>query len=102
MKLISSMMIFSCALLSGSSHADISNPQESSVQIHKKINLNTASAEDLVHVVKGVGRKRALAIIQYRQKHGQFRNITDLAAVKGLGIRFVQTHRSELDAKLVC
>lgn len=102
MKIISSMMILSCALLTGSSHADISNPQETFVQIHQKINLNTASVEELIHVVKGIGRKRALAIIQYRQKHGQFRNITDLASVKGLGIRFVQTHRSELDAKLVC
>lgn len=102
MKIIASMMILSCSLLTGSSHANVSLTQETSAPIHKKINLNTASVTDLLHVVKGIGQKRAQAIILYRQKHGQFRNITDLASVKGLGLRFVQTHRSELDAKLVC
>ena len=100
MKLIGSMIVLSCSLLSSSSHAEQLAP--SSIRIQHKINLNTASAKDLLHVVKGIGKKRALAIVQYRQKHGQFRNITDLAAIKGIGLRFVKAHRAELDEKLIC
>lgn len=103
MKLVSSMMILSCALLAGSSHADtVISTNQSALQTHKKINLNSASANDLTHAIKGIGHKRALAIIQYRQKHGHFRTITDLASVRGIGLRFVQTHRADLDATFVC
>lgn len=100
MKLISSIVILSCALLASSSHA---NPApHSSIPVHKKINLNNASVEELTHVVKGIGHKRALAIVQYRQKHGLFKTLTDLASVRGIGLHFIQTHRSELDEKLIC
>lgn len=102
MKLVSSFMLLSCALLTSSSHANAYIPAVSSVQAHKKINLNTASAEELTHAIKGIGRKRALAIVQYRQKHGVFKTITDLAAVRGLGLHFIQSHRSELDATFIC
>lgn len=101
MKLIGSMIVLSCSLLSSSSHAD-TTLLTPAINIQNKINLNTASAKDLLHIVKGIGEKRALAIIQYRQKHGKFRNITDLAAIKGIGLRFVQSHRAELDEKLTC
>lgn len=103
MKLVSSFMIMSCALLSNyayaESHVALSTTH---TQFHQKINLNTASVEELTHAIKGIGKKRALAIVQYRQKHGIFKTITDLAAVRGIGLRFVQSHRSTLDATFVC
>lgn len=102
MKVISSIMFLSCALLASSSQADISTSAATVLQVHKKINLNSASTEDLTHAIKGIGQKRALAIVQYRQKHGHFRTITDLASVRGIGLRFVQTHRAELDETFVC
>ena len=102
MKLVSSFMLVSCALLAGSSHATTHLPATSAVQVHKKINLNTASVEELTHSIKGIGKKRAMTIVQYRQKHGVFKTITDLAAVRGIGLRFVQSHRSELDSTFVC
>ena len=97
MKLMSSMLVLSCALLSGSNHAAVSAlPTVSSPIIQKKINLNHASTEELTHAVKGIGHQRAIAIVQYRQKHGPFKTITDLAAVKGIGLHFIQTHRQAL------
>ena len=42
-----------------------------------KINVNTASAEQL-QSVKGIGKKMAAAIIAYREAHGAFRNIDEL------------------------
>ncbi len=102
MKLVSSILVLSCAFLANSSHANTYVPATSSLQVTQKINLNRASVQELTHAVKGIGKKRALAIIQYRQKHGNFKTITDLAGVRGIGLRFIQMHRAELDAKLVC
>lgn len=103
MNLVSSFVLISCALFANSGHTE---PHIASatlpMQVHKKINLNTASVEELTHAIKGIGKKRALAIVQYRQKHGVFKTITDLAAVRGIGLRFVQSHRSALDATFVC
>jgi competence protein ComEA len=47
-----------------------------------KVNLNTASAKDLVKV-KGLNAAKARAIVAYRKKHGNFKSIEDLANVKG-------------------
>jgi competence protein ComEA len=101
MKLMSSLLLLPSLLIVNTSHAD-PQPTPASIQIHKKINLNTATAEELTHAVKGIGHKRALAIVQYRQHHGPYKTITDLAAVRGIGLRFIQSHRSELDATFVC
>ncbi len=49
-----------------------------------KININTASAEQL-QSVKGIGEKTAAAIIVYREAHGSFKAVADLVAVKGIG-----------------
>lgn len=68
----------------------------------KKINLNQATVGQLLHTVKGIGQKRAEAIIAYRDQHGHFKSLTELAAVHGLGERFVKQHWSELQALFIC
>lgn len=47
-----------------------------------KINLNTATAKDLMKV-KGLNASRARAIVVYRKKHGDFKTTQELANVKG-------------------
>ncbi|MFZ4076803.1 MAG: ComEA family DNA-binding protein [Legionellaceae bacterium] len=59
----------------------------------EKININTADALSLVHAMKGIGEKRAQAIVDYRTAHGPFKCIDDLSAVKGLGVGFVQKNK---------
>jgi competence protein ComEA len=49
-----------------------------------KVNLNTADQATLVSV-KGIGKKRAQAIIEYREKNGPFKTVDDLTKVKGIG-----------------
>ncbi|PJD90758.1 MAG: competence protein ComEA [Legionella sp.] len=101
MKVTLSIVVLSLALLAGSSHAETlhSNPTQT---IATKINLNHASAKELTHAIRGIGEKRAQAIVQYRQTHGQFKAITDLAAVHGIGQRFVQKNLLQLQEKFVC
>lgn len=62
----------------------------------KKINLNKASLQALTGSFKGIGQKRAEAIVSYREANGGFKSIEDLAQVRGLGKSFVNTHLAQL------
>lgn len=48
------------------------------------VNLNTATQSEL-ESIKGVGPAKAKAIVTYREKHGAFKSVDDLAQVKGFG-----------------
>ncbi len=50
----------------------------------EKININTASAEELTKL-KGIGPKKAKAIVEFRKKNGKFKKLEDLMLVKGIG-----------------
>ncbi len=60
------------------------------------VDINNASQKELMSI-KGVGKKKAEAIIAYRKSHC-FKSIDELVKVKGIGKKFVQKHRSELSA----
>lgn len=52
-----------------------------------KVNINTASAEELDDVLPGIGPTLAQRIVEYREKHGPFRSVEDLKNVSGIGER---------------
>jgi len=52
--------------------------------LYKKININTASREDLM-LLPGIGPTYADRIIEYRSKKHTFRDITEIMEVKGIG-----------------
>ena len=54
------------------------------------VNINTADAPTLSTNIKGVGMKKAQAIIDYRKKNGKFNKIEDLMKVKGIGPKLLE------------
>ncbi len=56
----------------------------SAVTFAQAIDLNTASAAELEKGLKGIGSVRAAAIVEYRETHGPFKSIDDLAQVPGI------------------
>ena len=57
-----------------------------------KININTASADQLVQL-KGVGPDYAAAIVAYREAEGPFKAPEDLMKVKGIGPKTFETNK---------
>ncbi|MDX7923455.1 ComEA family DNA-binding protein [Aeromonas media] len=63
-----------------------------------KINLNTASADELA-ALKGVGEKKAQAIVDYREKQGKFTTVDQLAEVSGIGPATLDANRDMIIVK---
>ncbi len=61
-----------------------------------QVDVNTADAETISAELNGVGLSKAKAIVEYREKHGPFRNVDDLSLVKGIGERTVEKNRSDI------
>jgi len=49
------------------------------------INVNAADVDTLAANLKGVGLKKAQAIVAWRTTHGEFKSIEQLLEVKGVG-----------------
>ncbi|WP_408909171.1 ComEA family DNA-binding protein [Xenorhabdus szentirmaii] len=60
------------------------------------ININTASTEELVKELNGVGIKKAQAIVEYREKYGPFTAVEQLQEVQGIGPIFIEKNRDKL------
>ena len=59
------------------------------------VNINTATLEEL-QTIKGIGKKKAEAILQYRKEHGAFRTKEDLLQVKGIGKKVLEAIESQV------
>ena len=57
-----------------------------------KININTASAEELTQL-KGIGPSHAAKIVAYREKNGPFKLPEDVMQVPGIGQKTFENNK---------
>ena len=60
------------------------------------VNIHTADAATIAGDLKGIGLKRAQAIVEYRSKHGPFRSADELSQIKGIGAKVIQKNRADI------
>ncbi len=63
---------------------------------YSSVNINSANEKELMLSLKGIGKKKAKAIIDYRKKHGQFKTVEDLAKVKGIGKKLIEKNKQRI------
>lgn len=60
------------------------------------VDLNSADADTLASTMVGVGPQKAVEIVRYRDQHGPFASLDDLAQVKGIGPRTIEQNRERV------
>ncbi|MBE2893565.1 ComEA family DNA-binding protein [Pasteurellaceae bacterium NCTC 11878] len=100
--LCSSVFISSAYAKDKVAEAETQTTQQTEVKIdssklekseHKKVHLNSATAGELQQILSGIGAKKAQAIVDYREKNGDFISIDQLEDVKGIGKATVDKNR---------
>ncbi|MCG8324910.1 MAG: ComEA family DNA-binding protein [Thiotrichales bacterium] len=84
MEILRKILLISCLLIPGVLFAA------------DTININTADKVTLMEMIKGIGEKKAEAIISYREQYGPFKNVDELAQVSGIGEATVEKNRHRL------
>lgn len=69
--------------------------QKSNAPVPEKVNLNTATVEQL-QALPGIGPALAKTIIEYRTKSGKFSKIEELLNIKGIGEKKFQQIKGRL------
>jgi len=68
-------------LVHGAPDASVTKPD----MVEQKININTATADEIASFLIGIGPKKAEALVDYRKQHGPFRSLEQLLEIKGIG-----------------
>jgi competence protein ComEA len=63
--------------------------------IQQAVYLNKSTIDDLV-TLKGIGHKKAQAIVVYRQQIGEFKSVNELINVKGIGEKVLTDNKGRL------
>ncbi len=88
--------MLSAGSIAGASAAWADAGSGATTEAPARVNVNTASAQTIADVLKGIGLKRAEAIVAYREANGQFRDAYELANVKGVGERTVELNEARI------
>jgi competence protein ComEA len=81
---IGSILALTLALAAAMPPAVAASPQSQQSAPEAKININTASADELT-TLPGIGPSYAQRIVEHREKNGPFKRVEDLLNVRGIG-----------------
>jgi competence protein ComEA len=85
MKLFHSLLLTTILLFSSSAQ-----------NLAEKVNINTASADQIASAMSGIGKSKAQAIVEYRTSHGQFKSIHSLENVDGIGEKTIEKNKDNI------
>ena len=88
--LLTTMLLFNANVISAESkvitHVEV---------IQQDVHLNKSTIDDLL-TLKGVGHKKAQAIVAYRQQIGEFKSVSELINVKRIGEKILTENKARL------
>lgn len=61
-----------------------------------RVDINSATAETLALALDGIGLTKAADIVAYREEHGSFKSVDELALVKGVGPATISRNREKI------
>ncbi len=61
-----------------------------------QVNINTASADEIADSLTGIGKKKATAIIEYREKYGDFTSKQQITNINGIGNKTLKKNSSDI------
>lgn len=71
----------------------VAQPAKVVAPVTGRINVNTADAATLTHL-KGIGEKKAQAIVAYRKQNGPFNSLEQFQAVPGIGPSIIAQNKA--------
>ena len=83
-KLVDEMVIYIPTKSDDGNQSIIDNKEKKENKIDSKVSINTANISSLM-TLSGIGKKKAEAIVEYREKNGAFKSIEDITKVTGIG-----------------
>ncbi len=90
------LFIFTALLLSFQTNSLANNIEaQTMAQTTTLLSINSASAKELA-TLKGIGLKKAQAIVNYRETNGNYLSIDDLLKVKGIGKKVLLEKKDKL------
>lgn len=62
----------------------------------ESVDINHADAIQIAAVLDGIGEKKAQRLVAWRQAHGPFHNVVEVAQVPGIGQRLAERNQARL------
>ncbi|MDF2153581.1 ComEA family DNA-binding protein [Vibrio sp. CAU 1672] len=90
------MLTLWLCLLAPLSLANDTQPNDKYKGIEITVNINTAPAEEIADLLKGIGLKKAQDIVDYREQHGPFKTTAELSNVKGIGPATIEKNQGRI------
>lgn len=96
-------LIFFISLFSGFSTSTLSAPENiiepvnsSQIAVEPTVNINRDNAAALATALKGIGLKKAEAIVEWRSRNGDFTDVDQLLEIKGIGEKILLTNKEKI------
>ena len=83
------LKIISCSILLVLSSPSFAEP----------VNINLAEAGEIAKTLKSIGINKAELVVAYRDTHGPFTTVDEMALVKGIGSKTIDFNRDNIVIK---